>query len=149
MTRDRPVLRWVALVAAIGLAPWAQAQVAISEAWVRGTVEGQTSTVAYMKLKSDVGARLVSVSTPLAARCSVHEMTMEGNLMRMRAVAALRIPAGGAVELEEGRQHLMLEGLKRPLKGGETVPLTLQFVDAKGNGQTVKVQAAVRALGAH
>ena len=148
MSRHVSLLRAAALVAAICLAPPARAQVAISGAWLRATVEGQTSTVAYMKLKSDAGARLVSVSTPLAARCTVHEMTMDGNLMRMRAVDALQIPAGGTVELEEGHQHLMLEGLKRSLKEGETVALTLQFVDARGNGQTVKVQAAVRALGA-
>ena len=145
---DFSALKVLALVAAICIAPVDRAQVAISEAWVRGTVEGQTSTVAYMKLDSDVGAQLVSVSTPLATRCAVHEMTRDGNLMRMRAVDALQIPAGATVELGEGHQHLMLEGLKRPLKQGETVALTLQFVDAKGNRQTVKVQAPVRALAA-
>jgi periplasmic copper chaperone A len=148
MRRRFPVLRAFALVAAVGCVRLAQAQVAISEPWVRGTVEGQTSTVAYMKFKSDIGARLVSVTSPLAARVGVHEMTMDGNLMRMRAVDALQVPAGGALALEEGHRHLMLEGLKRPLKPGDTVPLTLRFVDSRGTTQTVEVQASVRALGA-
>ena len=136
------------LVVAIGCAQTATAQVVVSGAWVRGTVEGQTSTVAYMRLKSDAAARLVSVSTPLAARCAVHQMTMDGNLMRMHAVDSLQIPAGGTVELAPGQQHLMLEGLKRELKEGESVALTLQFVDASGARQTVQVQAPVQALGA-
>jgi copper(I)-binding protein len=148
MNRDFSWVRALVLTAALGSARLAAAQVVISEPWVRGTVEGQTSTVAYMTLKSGVATRLVSVTSPLAARCTVHEMTMDGNLMRMRALDALQIPAGATVRLEEGHDHLMLEGLKRPIKAGETVSLTLQFVDSKGARQTVKVQAPVRALGA-
>jgi hypothetical protein len=146
--RDFSWLRALGLVAAIGCVQPASAEVVVSGAWVRGTVEGQTSTVAYMTLKSDVGARLLSAASTSAARCTLHRMTMEGNVMRMRALDVLPIPPGGAVQLQEGHDHLMLEGLARALKEGETVELTLQFVDASGARQTVKVQAPVRPVGA-
>jgi copper(I)-binding protein len=124
------------------------AQVTVDEAWVRGTVEGQTATAAYMRLHSDAGARLVAIASPDAARCSVHEMTMRENVMRMRPLETLPIPAAGTVELKEGGDHVMLEGLTRTLKPGDTVRLTLTFEDSAGKRSTVDVPARVRALGA-
>lgn len=135
------------LAALIGAARVAMADVTVVDPWVRGTVEGQTSTVAYMTLKSDTAVRLVSVSSPAAARCSVHETTISGNLMKMRALEALPIPAGGSVVLEQGHDHLMLEGLVHPLKEGDTVRLTLTLVDSSGRRQTVDVGAPVVPLG--
>jgi len=139
-----------ALVLAVlaGAARVAMADVTVVDPWVRGTVEGQTSTVAYMTLKSDTAVRLVSVSSPAAARCSVHETTISGNLMKMRTLEALPIPAGGSVVLEQGHDHLMLEGLVHPLKEGDTVRLTLTLVDSSGRRQTVDVGAPVVPLGA-
>lgn len=141
-------LRCALVVAAIAAARIAAAQVTVVDPWVRGTVEGQTATGAYMTLKSSVAVRLVSVTSPVAARCSVHEMTMSGNVMRMRTLDSLDIPAGGTVALREGHDHLMMEGLRRPLKDGETVRLTLTFVGAMGRRQAVEVKAPVRPLGA-
>ena len=86
----------------------ADAVVTVLDPWVRGTVEGQTTTAAYMTLRAEGGARLVSVTSPAAARCSVHEMTISGNLMRMREVETVTIPAGGTLALAEGHDHLML-----------------------------------------
>ena len=129
-------------------APAAMAAVTVSGAWVRGTVQGQPSTAAYMTIRSDTGARLVSVTSPVAARCSVHEMTTSGNVMRMRTLESLEIAAGGSVELRERGNHLMLEGLTGVLKGGGTVTLTLTFVDAGGRKQTLEVRAPVLPLGA-
>ena len=126
----------------------AAAQVTVLDPWVRGTVEGQTSTGAYMRLKSDSGARLVAVTSPVAARAGIHEMSMSGNVMRMRALESLPIPAGKTVALEEGHDHLMLEGLSHALKEGDNVRLTLTFVDSGGKKQSVDVQAAVVPLGA-
>jgi len=127
----------------------AAAQVTVLDPWVRGTVEGQTSTGAYMTLKSDKGARLVAVTSPAATRSSIHEMSMSGNVMRLRTLDSLLIPAGGTVALEEGHDHhLMLEGLSHALKEGDQVRLTLTFVDAGGKKQSVDVQAPVRPLGA-
>jgi len=140
--------RMLVAMAATGSAGLAAAQVTVADAWVRGTVEGQTATVAYMTLRSGSAVRLVEVTSPVAARCSLHEMTMSGNLMRMRTLEALPIPAGAAVALQEGHDHLMLEGLKHPLKAGDTVRFTLTFVDAAGRRQAVDVQAPVRPLAA-
>lgn len=139
----------LALALSIGIAPAGAAQVTVLDAWVRGTVEGQTATAAYMKLRSDADVRLISVTAPVAARCSVHEMTMDGNLMRMRTLASLPVPARGTVELAPGHDHLMLEQLARPLKEGDTVELTLTFVESStGKRLQVQVRAPVRPLGA-
>jgi len=148
MNRKPASVRAVVAAVLIACAPLAAAQVTVTDSWVRGTVEGQTSTGAYMTLKSDKGARLVAVTSPVAARSSIHEMSMDGNVMRMRTLEALPIPAGGTVALEEGRDHLMLEGLSHALKEGDQVRLTLIFVDAGGKKQSVDVQAPVRPLGA-
>jgi periplasmic copper chaperone A len=124
------------------------APVTVLDAWVRGTVEGQTATAAYMTLRTQAGARLVSVTSPAAGRCSVHEMTISGNLMKMRTVDSVTIPAGGTLALAEGHDHLMLEDLTRTLKEGDTVPLTLTFVDSSGKRRAVEVKAPVVPLGA-
>ncbi len=148
----RGCLAWARLVAPVAAtlcANLAMAQVTVADAWVRGTVEGQTSTAAYLKLHSDTDARLISVTSPAAARCTVHEMTMSGNVMRMRSLDSLPIPAGRAVALEEGHDHLMLEGLTHPLKPGEVVTLTLTFTESStGKQRTIEVRAPVRPLGA-
>jgi len=148
MSRMSSWVRALVLAALIGAARVAMADVTVADPWVRGTVEGQTSTVAYMTLKSDTAVRLVSVSSPAAGRCSVHEMTISGNLMKMRTLESLPIPAGGTVALEEGHDHLMLEQLGHPLKEGDTVRLTLTLVDSSGKRQTVDVLAPVVPLGA-
>jgi hypothetical protein len=135
------------LAALVACAP-AMAAVTVSGAWVRGTVEGQPATAAYMTIHSDSGARLVSVSSPVATRCSVHRMSSSGNVMRMRTLESLEIPAGGSVELREGGDHLMLEGLTHALKGADMVALTLTFVEAGGRRQTLEVRAPVLPLGA-
>src|ERR1700731_4383889 len=110
MNRTSSLGRAIALAALVGCARVAAAQVTVLDPWVRGTVEGQPSTAAYLTLRSDRSVRLVSVTSPVAARCSVHEMWISGNVMRMRTLESLPIPAGGTVELREGHDHLMLEG---------------------------------------
>ncbi|MBC7608274.1 MAG: copper chaperone PCu(A)C, partial [Polaromonas sp.] len=72
------------------------------------------------------------VSSPAAGVAEVHEMKMEGDIMKMRAVPVLDLPAGKKVELKPGGYHVMLMDLKTPLAKGSTVPVTLLFKDAKG-----------------
>src|SRR5256885_8123754 len=79
------------LLAAAGIA---HAQVEARAAWVRGTVPGQTTAGAYMELTSDRRARLLGAESPAAGSAEIHEMTMEGNVMRMRPVARLDLPPG-------------------------------------------------------
>ena len=111
---------------------WAQTTVKVDDAWVRGTVAQQKATGAFMRLTAQDGARLVRAESPVAGVTEVHEMKMEGDIMKMRAVPALDLPAGKAVELRPGGYHVMLMDLKAPLAKDSVVPLTLVFQDAKG-----------------
>ena len=107
--------------------------VEVQNAWARATVQGQKATGAFMNLKAKNGARLVSVTTPVAGVAEVHEMKMDNNIMTMRAVeGGLELPAGKAVELKPGGYHVMLMELKLPLQKDTTIPLTLVLKDAKG-----------------
>lgn len=106
--------------------------VQVEGAWARASVPGQQGTGAFMKLTAAQGARLVGASSPAAGVTEVHEMKLDGDVMRMRAVPVLELPAGTAVELKPGGFHLMLLDLKAPLAKDSTVPLTLTFRDAKG-----------------
>ncbi len=111
----------------------AQAQnVDVKDAWARATVPGQKATGAFMKLTSRDGNRLVGAASPVAGVVEVHEMKMEGDVMRMRAIAGLDLPAGKAVELKPGGYHVMLMDLKTALRKDSSIPLTLVFKDAKG-----------------
>ena len=106
--------------------------VEVKGAWVRATVPGQQGTGAFMRITAKDGAKLVGVSSPVAGVAEVHEMKMEGDIMKMRALPALDLPAGQAVQLKPGGYHLMLMDLKQPLPKGSTVPLTLRLLDAQG-----------------
>ena len=131
---------------ALGLAASAQAQVSVSDAWVRGTVDGQKATGAFMQLKSPGGATLIAAESPAAGAVEIHEMRIEGNVMRMRALPRLELPAGQAVDLKPGGYHIMLLNLKAPLKKGESVPIRLKFQAKDGKPQEVEVKAEVRDL---
>jgi periplasmic copper chaperone A len=110
----------------------AQALPKVEGAWVRSAVPGQSGSGAFMKLTAREPLELVGASTPVAGVAQVHEMKMEGDVMRMRPVAKLDLPAGQPVELKPGGYHVMLQELKQPLVAGTTVPLTLVLRDAKG-----------------
>jgi periplasmic copper chaperone A len=130
----KSTFRILALGALIATCLFAQAQQLpkVEGAWVRSTVSGQQGTGAFMKLTATESVQLVGVSTPLAGVAEVHEMKLVGEVMRMRALARLDLPAGQTVELKPGGYHLMLQDLKQPLPQGSTVPMTLRFRNAKG-----------------
>ncbi|HMO49088.1 MAG TPA: copper chaperone PCu(A)C [Rubrivivax sp.] len=138
--------RTITLLAAL-LAFGAQAQTTVRDAWVRGTVANQKATGMFAQLTSAGGGKLVSASSPVAGIVEIHEMTMDGSVMKMRAVPALDLPAGKTVELKPGGYHVMLMDLKQELKAGDTVPLTLVVEGADGKRETVELKAAVRPLG--
>ncbi|WP_431256497.1 copper chaperone PCu(A)C [Roseateles chitinivorans] len=135
-------------VAGALLASIAHAQVKIDDAWVRATVPQQKATGAFMKLTAAKDTRLVGVTTPLTPKAEVHEMAMQDNVMRMRQIPAIELPAGKTVELKPGGYHLMFLDLPAQVKAGDQVPLTLTFEDRGGARQTVEVKAPVRALNA-
>lgn len=121
------------------------ALVDVSGAWVRAAVPGQSGTGGFMTLAAGAPLKLVGVATPVAGVAEVHEMKVEGDTMKMRAVPALALPARQAVELKPGGYHLMLMDLKQPIAAGNVIPLTLTFEDAAGAKSTLAVQAPVQA----
>lgn len=139
-------LSWsfVALAASF-IASAAQAQTTVKDPWARATVAQQKASGAFMQLQSAKGGKLLSASSPVAGVVEIHEMAMEGNVMKMRAVPSLDLPAGKTVDLKPGGYHVMLMDLKKPLAAGDTVPLTL-VVESAGQRETVEVKATVRPL---
>jgi copper(I)-binding protein len=140
--------RRIALAAALslGLAATAHAQaptVQVKDAWARATASTAKVGGVFMTLTA-TGApdKVVSATSPVAETVELHETVRDGNVMRMRAVPALVVTPGTPTELKPGGLHVMLIGLKRQLKRGETFPVTLAFEKAPPVTVTVTVQAA-------
>lgn len=149
----KTIIKSFGAIAVLALAAAASAQgqpPKVEGAWVRSSVPGQQGTGGFMKLTAPQAMQLVGVATPVAGVAEVHEMKMEGEVMKMRAVGKLDLPAGRTVELKPGGYHLMLLDLKQPLAQGSSVPLTLLLRDAKGVDSKLElnVPVAVRAPGA-
>ncbi|MDI1274903.1 copper chaperone PCu(A)C [Polaromonas sp.] len=119
--------------------------VEVKDAWVRAAVPGQSGTGAFMSITAKEGTKLVGASSPVAGVAEVHEMKMEGDIMRMRAVPVLDLPAGTTVQLKPGGYHVMLMELRQALPKGSTVPLTLTFKDARGQESKVELKLPVAA----
>ena len=117
-----------------------QAAVSVTGALCRPTPVGRQATGCYLTLTATAADRLVSVSTPAAGRVEIHESKVESNMMMMRELKeGLPLPAGQAVELKPGGNHIMLLALENPLIEGQTIPLTLNFASAA----PVVVQATI------
>jgi copper(I)-binding protein len=125
----------------------ASAEVAVKDAWVRGTVPSQTVTGAFMTITSSTDAKLVGASSPIASMTEIHESSMKGGVNHMHAVESIALPAGKAVELKPGGFHMMLMGVSKVVAAGQKVPLELTIEEKGGKRSTVKVEAAVRPLG--
>lgn len=139
----------IASLLTITAGAWAQqATVKVEDAWVRGTVATQKATGAFMRLTPSANARLVSASSPVAGVVEIHEMTMENDVMKMRQIPGLDLPAGKTTELKPGGYHVMMMDLKGPVQAGESVPLTLTFEDAAKKSFTQELKLPVKALGA-
>jgi len=126
----------------------ALAQIEVRDAWIRATVPSAKTSGLYLQITSKQDAQLVAVRTSAAGVAEIHQMKMEGQMMRMHAVDAIALPAGQTVNLAAGGYHIMLMDLKRQLKEGETVPVTLVFRKQKqGPGSdTVALEVAVKPL---
>ena len=117
----------------------------IENAYVRATAPGQQVAGGFLKIENKGTAdQLVSASSPVAGEVQLHEMSMDGNVMKMRQVKDIAVPANGAVELKPGGYHLMFLNLKGPFNAGQTVPVKLKFAKA---GE-VEVKLPVNAVGA-
>jgi len=115
-------------------------------AWSRATAPGQDSAMVDMSITSKQAATLVGFSSPVCKSAELHSMTHEGGVMMMREVKEVALPTGQRVNLGESGYHLMLLGLKAPLKAGETVPLTLSIRQADKRIVKVEVKAEVKPL---
>ena len=128
--------------AATGSIAWAQ--VSISSPWARSTVPGQMGTGAFMTIVSKEGGRLVGAASPVAGVVELHEMSMENNVMKMRPITGLDLPAGREIQLKPGGHHVMLLDLKRPLKAGDKVKIELRLETRDGKRVTQPVEVEVR-----
>ena len=137
--------QWGLLVCALVSLP-AWAQVKIDEPWARATVPGQKATGVFMKLTATQAGQLVGVSSPVAGVAEVHEMKMDGNVMKMSAVPAIDLPAGKPVALQPGGYHVMLMDLKGPLAKDTSVTITLKFKDSKGVVSQQEVKLPVKEM---
>jgi hypothetical protein len=124
--------RWVTAFAVLFMVfnpeAQAQAQALVQDAWARPTVQGQTVGGGYFRI--DGGAtndRLLGASADIAQSVELHTMRMDGDVMRMRQLDSVEVPAKQTVEFKPGGMHLMLIGLKTPLKVGNSFPMTLRF----------------------
>ena len=137
----------IALFALALLATSASAQVTVSDAWIRATVPAQKSTGAFMQIRSAKPARLVDVSSPAAGSGEIHQMEMQGQMMKMRQVDGVELPAGVPVNLASGGYHVMLMDLKGQLKAGDTVALTLVVQGRDNKRETIALKVPVKPLG--
>ena len=141
---------WLLSIALMAFATSIQAQdakvgaIKIENAYVRATAPGQPAAGAFMKIDNSGAAdQLVSASSPAAGEVQLHQMSMEGNVMKMGQVKDIAVPANGSVDLKPGGYHIMLMNIKAPLKAGDTVPVKLKFAKA---GE-VEVKLPVNAVG--
>jgi periplasmic copper chaperone A len=133
------------LIAALFAALPAWAQVNAEQPWTRATPPGAKVGAGFMRLRNAGAAdRVVGASSPVAGRVEFHVTLREGEVVRMREVQSIDVPAGGTFELKPGGAHLMLMDLKRTLNKGEKVPLTL----ALEKGGELKLELDVEEMGA-
>ena len=143
---------FAALLLSIPLAAAAQpAAVKVERAWARSTVQGQDSTGAYMTITAAEPLTLVGAATGAAGMVEIHQMKMEGDVMKMRAVDKLAMKPGVPLQFAPNGYHFMLMDLKAPFQAGSTIRMTLRLRDAKGAERTqeVAVPVALTAPEAH
>lgn len=120
--------------------------VTVDGAWARATAPGQANGSVGMIITSQQDARLITVSSSASANSEIHTMTMDNGVMKMRQIEDLPLPANQAVKLGPGGEHLMLMGLKKPLREGDTIPLTLTVQYADKRMEKIVVKALVKSL---
>jgi copper(I)-binding protein len=137
----------VTLGLAVFSAP-ALATVTVKEPWVRATTPHQKATMVFMQLTSSNDARLVKADSPVAKVVEIHKIVMRNNVMRMRTVPAIDLPAGKAVELNPSGYVVMLMGLKQQIKEGDTIPISLVIEEKNKMRQTLQLNASAMTMDA-
>lgn len=134
------------IVVGLPLVIQAGGRVMIDNEWARATIGQSLNGVVFMTLTdtSGQGDTLVAAASPVAAVTELHVHRLVNGIMQMYAVKSVQIPAGRSIILQPGAEHIMLMGLKQPLREGETVPISLTFAHAG----IVETMAQVRGIGA-
>lgn len=126
------MLRWVLLAMTVAMPLMAaEPGIKVEDPWVRVTFGQSRATAGYMALidQSGKGNALVALEMADGAKAEIHETVMDADIVKMRMVKSFPIPAGGKAELTPTGGHIMIMGLKGPLKVGETLPMKLKFAD--------------------
>lgn len=142
----KSIINLVIITALSAIASVSQAQVVVKDAWIRATVPQQKTSGVFLQIESSSDARLVDAHSDAAASAELHEMKLDNNIMRMRAIDQLALPAGKAVTLKPGGYHLMLMGLKNQVKVGDVIPLTLVIENKDKKRQTVQVNVIAKPI---
>ena len=143
-------LRIAAVAVALALPAAAQAHefkqgaITVDRPWTRATTVRTGAAYMNLKIAGSVSDRLVKVTSPDAEMVEIHTMAMEGGVARMREVKTIDVKPGAATQLKPGGFHLMMIGLKRPLREGESIKLSLTFETAG----TIEIDATVEKAGA-
>lgn len=134
----------IASIIAIAAVRASAGEIKVREAFSRASIGQATSGVVYLELhnRASRADRLLTVSTPVAARTDLHMTERDGDIVRMRRLETLPIPPGETLAFGPGGAHLMLSGLKAPLREGDRFDLTLQF-EAAGE---VTIEVPVRSI---
>jgi periplasmic copper chaperone A len=117
-----------------------QGGIRVDNAWSRAAMQGRTGVVYLTITDSGEADRLLSIASPVATKAELHESFTEQGVTKMRAVAGLAVAPGAPVTLAPGGYHIMLMGLKQPLKEGDSFPVTLRFEHAGELSATVVVR---------
>ena len=134
----------ISLLAVLPVAAAAQAApTKVERAWARAIVQGQDATGAYMAMTAAEPLTLLGAATPAAGIVEIHQMKMEGDVMKMRAVDTLPLKPGVALQFAPNGYHFMLMDLKAPFRAGTSVRMTLRFRDARGAERTQEVTVPV------
>ncbi|SDK80080.1 hypothetical protein SAMN05192566_2476 [Methylophilus rhizosphaerae] len=129
------------IISMAGFTVSAHADLQVLDAWVKPTMPGQPVAGAYMTLVADKETEIVDLSSPVAGKTEVHSMSMQGNVMKMKRLARVKLKAGEKMELKPGGFHIMLMELNHQIKEGEVVPISLVTQDGSGKKTTVSVKA--------
>jgi copper(I)-binding protein len=136
----------VGLLAMMAAVPAFADEVKVTKAWTRATAPGQDSAAVQMTITSRKDATLTGVLSGSAQHGEIHTMVMEGDVMKMRAIESLPLPAKTPVTLGADGNHLMLIGLKNPLKAGRKLPLAIEVKFANGKTKIIRILATIKPL---
>ena len=138
------VLSTLLIISIAACKPASAPQLAISDAWARPTISTSQAAAVYLTVRNDGDApdRLTSVTTDIGS-ASLHQSGTTNGIMRMRALVAVPVPAHGSSKLAPGGMHIMIEGLRAPLRSGEQFKVKLGFERSEDRDVLVQVSPAL------